>query len=138
MTAKSLSSLRRTPSAPPPSGRYILRAHPPGDLIITTLEGFFSLAQVAVYADAAERLIRQCSIAHGTYRILIDISGCAIQSQDVTAAFGRHVARVPRSRRVAVVTQSPMIRMQIRRIVGRAELAVFADGEDARSWLDAA
>lgn len=117
-------------------GRYSLQICSPGDLIVSTLAGFFSLPEVAAYSAETEALIERCSLAHGGYRILIDVSECAIQSQDVTAAFSRHVAGVPRSRRVAVVTTSPIIRMQIRRIVGRPELAVFEDLPEARIWID--
>lgn len=117
-------------------GRYSLKVCAPGDLIVATLAGFFNIPQVAAYATDIEALIERCSMSHGGYRILIDIVECAIQSQDVTAAFGRHVAGVPRSKRVAVVTTSSIIRMQIRRIVGRPELAVFKDLSEARAWID--
>lgn len=126
------------PPAALSDGSYVLQTLPPGDLIVTTLAGFFTPGQVAVYAREAEALIARCRSAHDDYRILIDISKCAIQTQDVTAAFGRHVARVPRSRRVAVVTRRSIIRMQIRRIVARPELAVFDQVGDALSWLNAA
>ena len=116
-------------------GHYILQVHPTGDLIVSTLSGFFNIDQVAAYTREAESLIGRCSLECGSYRIVIDISDCAIQSQEVTAAFARHVAGVPRSRRVAVVTASSIIRMQIRRIVGRPELAVFDEMADARRWI---
>jgi hypothetical protein len=115
--------------------RYHLQVCAPGDLIIATLAGFFSLADVESYAREAEALIERCSREHGGYRILIDISDCAVQPQEVTAAFNRHVAAVPRSERVAVVTSSPMIRMQIRRIVGRRDLEVFEGLAEAQEWI---
>jgi hypothetical protein len=118
-------------------GQYRLDVRSPGDLIISTLEGFFSLPQVAAYTREVEALIGRCSLSHGGYRIVIDISTCAIQSQEVTAAFARHVSSVPRSRRVAVVTRSSIIRMQIRRVIGRPELAVFEHLPEALLWIDA-
>lgn len=119
-------------------GQYSLQLRPPGDLIVATLGGFFTLPQVVAYTGEAEAMIERCLHTHNGYRILIDISDCAIQSQEVTAAFERHVAGVPRSRRVAVVTKSPIIRMQIRRIIGRPELAVFEHVSEALVWMEAA
>lgn len=117
-------------------GTYDLKTSPSGERIVATLAGFFSVDDVSAYADEAERLIRYGYARHRGYRMLIDVSGCAIQSQDVIAAFTHHVASVPRARRLAVVAGSAAARMQISRVLDRPEIALFDSLCDAASWLD--
>jgi hypothetical protein len=117
-------------------GTYDLQIRDGSECIVATLSGFFSLGQVAAHAGEAERLIRDVSARYGHYRMVIDIRGCAIQSQDVIAAFGVHVASVSRARRLAVVVSSAIIRGQIRRIIGRPEIAIFEDFAAAVGWVD--
>jgi hypothetical protein len=119
-------------------GTYNLHADRAPDCIVATLSGFFSLSQVAAYAHDSEQLIRDISIRRGRYRMVIDIRNCAIQSQDVIAAFGAHVAGVPRAHRLAVVVRSAIVRGQIRRIIGRPEIAIFEDLAEAVNWIDGA
>jgi hypothetical protein len=117
-------------------GTYNLQIGHGSDCIVTALSGFFSLGQVAAYAGEAEQLIREVAARYGRYRMVIDIRACAIQSQDVIAAFGAHVAGVPRADRLAVVVSGAIIRAQIRRIIGRPELAIFENFAEAVGWVD--
>ncbi|MDO6414880.1 hypothetical protein Q4F19_10855 [Sphingomonas sp. BIUV-7] len=120
------------------TGTYALETNAAGNRIVATLSGFFGLGQVAAYAQEAERLIRRPSISFGGYRMVIDLTDCAVQSQEVIAAFSQHVAGVPRADRLAVVAGSPIIRQQIRRIIGRPEIAIFEHLPDAMAWLNGA
>jgi len=117
-------------------GAYSLKLCPPGDLILTTLSGFFTVAGAAAYAVEAEQLIKRTALQNGGYRLIIDVSGCSIQPQDVIAAFSAHVTAVPRARRLAVVTGSSIIRMQMRRIIGRSDIAMFESATDALIWCN--
>lgn len=108
---------------------------PPGTIIESVLSGFFDVAEVEAYADVAEAAIRRCARLPGGYRMLIDVSACQIQSQVVLGAFAEHIARVPRADRLAVVTGSSIMRMQIRRLLGRPYTSLFADRDEALAWL---
>ena len=105
-------------------------------LVDATLSGFLALPEVARYAGKVEPIIRRAALVNGSYLMLIDVSGCSIQSQQVVAAFQQHVGGVPRARRCAVVTGSSIIRMQIRRIIGKGStMRIFGDRGDATTWL---
>lgn len=119
-------------------GTYDLQTSCSGERIVATLAGFFSQSEVSAYASEAERLIRHGFARHRGYRMLIDVSDCAIQSQDVIEAFARHVAAVPRARRLAVVAGSAVARMQISRVLNRPGIELFDSLSDATAWLDIA
>jgi hypothetical protein len=118
------------------TGAYSLELHPPGDLITTTLSGFFTVAGVMAYAAEAEQLIERTALLHGGYRLIIDVSGCAIQPQDVITAFSVHVDNVPRARRLAVVTGDSIIRMQMRRIIRHSDMAMVESAPEALVWCE--
>lgn len=104
-------------------------------LIEATLSGFLDVEEVRRYADIVAPAIRKMVARHGRYVMLLDVSDCAIQSQDVVAAFIQHAASVPRARRCAVVTGSSIIRMQVRRILQGPAMRMIADASIARAWL---
>ena len=107
----------------------------PRNLIEATLAGFLSVPEVEQYAAKVEPLIHRAAALPRGYLMLIDVSGCSIQSQVVVTAFQQHVADVPRARRCAFVTGSSMVRMQIRRIIGQSTMQMFDSCDGAREWL---
>lgn len=117
-------------------GAYNLWSPPAGNRIVSTLSGFFSLDQVADYSREAERAIRDLSGRYGRYRMVIDIRDCSAQSQDVIGAFADHVAGVPRAHRLAIVADSALTRLQIRRVIGRPEIVIFDHPVEAVAWAD--
>ena len=100
------------------------------------LGGFFTLADVEAYARDASRTVAECIRRHGQYRVLLDVSDCAIQAQDVIAAFIAHIQRQPVAERTAIVVGSSVIRMQVRRVMDRPNVAVFEDMTAAMAWVD--
>ena len=106
-----------------------------GVLVSSTLVGFFNLSDVADYVRDAERVIHAVYHRHGQYRMILDVSGCAIQSQDVIGAFITHVGRMPISSRSAIVVGSSIVRMQVRRVMDRPNAALFEDRDAALAWL---
>ena len=113
---------------------FKLMVDPSYSLIESKLAGFLTVAEVQDYASEAEPLIDRCA-ARGGYRMLIDVSGCSIQAQEVVTAFQRHVARVPQAQRLAVITGSSIVRMQVRRIISRSGIEMFSDRAAAMTWL---
>lgn len=108
---------------------------PARHLVQATLEGFLDPAEVARYAATVEPVVRRAARAPTGYVILLDLSGCAIQTQEVVAAFQKHVGGVPAARRCAIVTGSSAIRMQVRRVAHGPSRRVFADRAAALDWL---
>ena len=120
----------------PTRGTYWVSVGPGSDRVDATLAGFFTLDQVAAYVALAEDAIHETVRRFGSYRMIIDIRDCTAQSQDVVAAFAAHVAAVPRSRRLAIVVRSVLTQRQIRRIIGRSEVALFETVAQAIAWID--
>ena len=105
------------------------------NLVDTTLSGLLTPEEVRCYAAEVEPIIWQAHRRSEGYTILLDVAGCAIQTQQVVGDFQSHVAGVPRARRCAVVTGSSIIRMQVRRIVSGPSMRIFDDRKAAMHWL---
>lgn len=106
-------------------------------LIRIAISGFWTAETMAAYKRdlmAAVETLPPCPGGHVT---LCDISGAAIQSQQVMQEFQSFIARTPfRSRRIAMYTDSPLSRMQSKRLVsGRSDMAVFDTVAAAEAWL---
>ena len=100
-----------------------------------TLWGFFSVADVKAYDRELQYHFESARLKEG-YRMLIDVAGCVIQPQEIIAAFQEHVLSCPKADRIAVVTGSSIIQMQIRRVLTRSDLRIFAERSQAWDWLD--
>ena len=57
------------------------------------------------------------------------------QAQEAVRAFRRHFAGFPQASRIAVVTESAIARMQVRREMTQPYLRIFARAESALAWL---
>ena len=112
-----------------------IRLHAKVSIIDAKLVGYFSLFEVAAYTAAVEPIIRRLA-AKGGYRMLIDATRCAIQSEEVIREFEQHVARVEPARRLAVATKDYVVRMQVRRVLKDPGIGIFVDRNDALAWLD--
>jgi hypothetical protein len=69
------------------------------------------------------------------YVMIIDVSACPIQAQDVVTAMGKHMVAMPKARAIAVVTGSSLARMQVRRLFTQPYARITRSVEDARKWV---
>lgn len=116
---------------------FSIELDPPRDLVRIRLSGFFSVDDVTRFQ--AELLLAhkrlRCGRRGGPLTIN-DISGMAIQSQDVVARWGAFLADpAHRSRRLAFVVGSSLARMQLQRAIGGRDARVFTDAAEAERWL---
>jgi hypothetical protein len=106
------------------------------NLLRVRVIGFLSLEQVAELARAQDSAARGLPCPPNEHLMLCDTSACVLQSQSVVAEFGRLIDFAPRrARRLAVVTGNAASRMQVRRILKRANAEVFVSREDGEAWL---
>lgn len=103
-------------------------------LIEVTLGGMMELDEVAAYIDDLRRAIIGARLGSG-YAMVIDVSACPIQSQDMIGAMGRHMATMPKARALAVVTGSSLARMQVRRLFTQPYARVTATRAEGRAWV---
>ena len=76
-------------------------------------------------------------IAHRlrSYTMVIDVSECPIQSQDMILAMGKHMAEMPKARALAIVTGSSLARMQVRRLFTQPYARVTSTVAEGRAWV---
>ena len=113
---------------------YRITPHRNANLIEVELGGMMSVDEVADYMAA----LRQAFVANhfrAGYRILIDVTACPIQSQEMVEGMRTHMAGMPKASRIAMVTGSSLARMQVRRLMTQDYARVFATPEEARVWL---
>jgi hypothetical protein len=50
------------------------------------------------------------------YALVIDVTDCPVQAQEMIRSMGKHMATMPKARALAVVTESALARLQVRRL----------------------
>ncbi len=78
--------------------------------------------------------IASLGVALGTQRVLVDLRNAILQSQTLIATMQKFVAN-PLAGRIALVAETPLARMQTRRLQMREDVRMFPDIADAESWL---
>lgn len=116
---------------------FSINLEPSRDLVRICMSGFFGVADV-------ERFQSELLVAHrrlgcgrkGGPLTINDISGMAIQSQDVIARWrGFLTDPAHRSRRLAFMVGSTLARLQLQRVIGGRDAAVFTVADEAEQWL---
>lgn len=100
------------------------------------MSGFFTLADVARYGQAIGAATAKLGGSPDEQRMLSDISGMNIQSQEIVEAFRSFMAN-PRyaGRKIAFVVASTLARQQLQRAIGSRHARCFADVWEAERWL---
>lgn len=108
----------------------VLRHH---ELIEVDLRGMLGIEEVA---DYIAELKRQFVINNlHSYAMVIDVTDCPIQSQDMICAMGAHMATMPKARALAIVTGSSLARMQVRRLFTQPYARIVATVDEGRAWV---
>lgn len=112
---------------------YVIEVDRLNELIEVRLGGMMPLDEVASYIGELKRLF----IAHRlrSYAMVIDVSDCPIQSQDMIQAMGQHMATMPKARALAIVTGSSLARMQVRRLFKQPYARITANQAEGRAWV---
>ncbi len=102
------------------------------------MSGFFSKEVVPSLASGMAEALEQLRCGPNFHMTLIDVTACKIQSQEIVLEFQKLVANPSlRSRRLAFITGSSLIKMQLRRIIHDDSYArIFGDRNSALAWLD--
>jgi len=106
------------------------RAH---NLIEATLSGMMTIEEVDVYVAELKKLF----VAHRlrAYSMVIDVTRCPIQHQEMIQAMGSHMATMPKADALAVVVGSSLARMQVRRLFTQPYARIVATIEEGRAWV---
>ncbi|WP_085808576.1 hypothetical protein [Sphingomonas sp. TZW2008] len=106
------------------------RAHA---LVKIEMEGMLSVAQ----ADAlVGELIAKITAARlDRYALILDVSRCPVQAQDMIAAMGGHLTKMRNAHALGIVTGTMLVRMQVRRIFDQPFTRFTATYDEARAWV---
>lgn len=110
---------------------------PARTLVQAHMAGFLEVEDVATFSREEQAAVRAMGLASGGFLLLVETSECLIQSQVVVAAFQDLILNSPfKARKIAIVREGSMTRMQTNRILSiRDNAAVFQTRAEAEAWL---
>ncbi|MBA3880786.1 MAG: hypothetical protein C0500_13840 [Sphingobium sp.] len=109
---------------------------PARDLVIITLGGFFSRADINAFLLARELAHARLRCGPNQHVTLADVRAIQIQAQDIVAAWGDVLSGTAyRSRKLAFVQASTLARMQLQRAAAMRDVRYFTAMADAEAWL---
>jgi hypothetical protein len=103
-------------------------------LVEVVLSGMLSLDETATYINDLRRSFVVNKL-QPNYAMVIDVSACNIQAQDMIKAMGEHMAAMPKARAIAIVTGSSLARMQVRRLFTQPYARIVSTQEEALAWV---
>lgn len=111
---------------------YDIKVDPRVELIDVKLGGMMTVAEVDAYiCDLKAAFIRY---RLRSFAMIIDVTACPIQQQDMLRAMGEHMRSMPKSRAIAIVTGSSLARMQVRRLFTQPYARIVATSVEGYAW----
>ena len=112
---------------------YSIAIDPEAGMVEVELSGMMSADEVASSIAELKRLF-VLNHLHSS-AMVIDVSNCPIQSQEMIGTMSRHMATMPKARALAIVTGSSLARMQVRRLFHQSYARIAATMEEGRAWV---
>jgi len=113
---------------------HIITVDRPHNLVHVVLTGTMTVAEVHAYMDDLGAAMARERIGSG-YRIIIDVGGCTIQTQEMIGAMRGRMVSAPKAGAIAVVSGSALARLQIRRLFAQDYARTVATEAAARAWV---
>ena len=112
---------------------YRIEVDAANGVVEATLGGLMSVEEVDAYIDE----LRSTLAAHrlDSYAMVIDVSDCPIQLQEMIRSMGAHMATMPKARALAIVTGSSLAKMQIKRLFTQPYARIVDTVEEGRAWV---
>lgn len=98
------------------------------------LSGTMSPAEVDAYMDELRGAIVRHRLGSG-YGIIVDVTSCTIQTQEMIRTMGERMVTMPRARAIAIVATSQLARLQIRRLFTQDYARIVSSIEEGRTWV---
>jgi hypothetical protein len=112
---------------------YRIEVDAANGVVEATLGGLMSTQEVAAYIGELRSTIASCRL--DSYAMVIDVSDCPIQLQEMIKSMGAHMATMPKARALAIVTGSSLARMQIKRLFTQPYARIVSTIEEGRAWV---
>lgn len=115
---------------------FSIDADPARDLIRIRVGGFFTSDDLARFAEAWRAALASLSCPRNKHLTLVDTRAASIQTQAVVGGWRTMITDPAfRSRRLAFVIGSTLVRMQLQRATADVTARVFTDELEAENWL---
>ena len=115
---------------------YSIKIDADKKIVTAKLAGFFSPQEVAEFARDEQAAARSLGCRSGEFGLLICTHGGQAQAQDVIGAFQGLMHDLPlKAGRIAFVSESALLNLQLRRMIPADRARVFGDVEEATKWV---
>jgi hypothetical protein len=114
---------------------YTIATEPQHRLVRITISGLLTVDCVAALYREEHEAIRAMGCPLGQQIVLVDITKCPLQFQEVVENFREGIGSEKSARRIAFVTGPSAARMQARRIIEREDVQLFETRPEAERWL---
>lgn len=105
-------------------------------IVSVVASGFWSADDLEGHFADLKTAVERARAQFGQVRVLVDLRASQVQSQEVFHQLRDRTGAIYRERdRIAIVAESTLLTMQMRRLDARAARAAFADAAAARDWL---
>jgi hypothetical protein len=105
-------------------------------ILTVRVEGSWTLPEVERYGREAGVQFAQARKQAGSLRLLVDLKATVVLSQSVIEPLAKAGMQYSRpSDRVALVVNSTLMKLQMKRMIGDAPTPVFLSIDEAKSWL---
>ena len=106
------------------------------DLVLIRMGGFFGPEAIAEFTKARNAAHARLQCAPNAHMTLNDVSDMSIQSQEMVTSFQALLANpTHRSRKLAFVHASTLVRKQLQRAAASRDVAYFRTAQEAEAWL---
>jgi hypothetical protein len=112
---------------------YKIRVDRKSELIEVTLGEMMSLDAVSNYITELKRQATFYKLQ--SYALVIDVTHCPVEAQEMIRSMGQHMVTMPKARALAVVTESALARMQVRRLFTQPYARIAGIAAEGRGWV---
>ncbi len=112
---------------------YKIVIDPTHALVRLDMEGMLSPAESDQLVGDLIRSIGEARLRR--YAIIIDVTRCGVQSQDMIAAMASHLTKMQNAYAIALVTGTTLVRMQVRRIFPQSIVHFASTYDEALRWI---
>lgn len=98
--------------------------------------GFWSPADLEGHLGDLKAAVDAARARHGIARVLVDLRVSSVQSREIFDRLREATSAIyGADDRIAIVAESALLTLQMRRLDAKAGRAAFADVGEARAWL---
>jgi hypothetical protein len=109
---------------------------PAAGILQVRVAGSWTMPEVERYAREAGPQFAAARRNAGTLRLLLDLGGANILSQELMDPLAKAGMQYSRADdRVALVVGSTLLKLQMRRMLGEAPVPIFLSAKEAAGWL---